>query len=65
MATVTIFQAGADVISTGKDLFEAIEAAQGFGFDVSYDEIEIAEKGHGVVDGKIYYTTDYDDLMGE
>lgn len=56
MTTVTIFQAGADVISTGADLYEAVERANDFGFDVSYDDIEIARDGFGLVDGKIYYT---------
>jgi hypothetical protein len=65
MTTVTIFQAGSNVISTGADLFEAVEVAHSFGFDVDYNEIEIAKTGYGLVDGQIYYTNDYESLIGE
>lgn len=58
MTTVTIFQAGADVISTGSDLHEAVERANDFGFNVNYDDIEIAKDGQGLVDGKIYYSVE-------
>lgn len=65
MTTVTIFQAGANAIATGADLFEVVEAAQAEGFDVNYDEIEITHNGRGLVDGQIYYTHDYAEIFGE
>lgn len=55
---ITIFQAGADIISTGMDLHEAVDAAKSFGFSVNYSEIECADKV-GCIDGVIYYTNDY------
>jgi hypothetical protein len=65
MTKVTVFQAGSNVISTGSNLFEAVEAAQSEGINVKYNEIEMAKSGHGLVDSQIYYTNDYEFLMGE
>lgn len=58
MAKVTLFQAGACLISTGSDLFEAVEKANEDGWDVDYDEVEISKDGHGLIDGNIYYSVE-------
>jgi hypothetical protein len=65
MKTLTIFQAGQEIISTGTDLDDAIKSANEYGFDLDINGIELAKPTHGLVDGKIYYTHDYENLFSE
>lgn len=58
MTTATLFQAGTDAEFKGSDLFEVVEMANAEGWNVDYDEVEIAKDGHSLIDGKIYYSVE-------
>ena len=56
--TTFIFQFGGEVAGFGSDLFEAVEHAQGMGFEVAYEEIEMFGAYGSRVDGQMYWTND-------
>jgi hypothetical protein len=56
MTTVTLFQAGTDAEFKGSDLFEVVEMANAEGWEVDYNQVELAREGFGLIDGKVYYS---------
>lgn len=56
--TTFIFQFGGEVAGFGSDLFEAVEHAQGMGFEVQCDEVEMFGACGSRVDGQMYWTND-------
>lgn len=62
MTKFTIFQAGCDIVAEADTLWEAVEIANDNGFNIGYDDIQMFEKSDRV-DGKIYFTENYDLLM--
>ncbi len=53
-----VFQFGGEVAGFGSNLFEAVEHAQSFGFNIEYEEIEMFGAYGSRVDGQMYWTSE-------